>query len=317
MKTIVTGVNGQLGYDLVFRLLSDGHTVIGTDLVPADIVPEDPEEAARYRFRVLDITDSGCVMKLIDEERPDAVIHCAAWTAVDAAEDEDKKEKVFAVNVSGTGYLAEACRAAGAKMVYISTDYVFNGKGSRPWDPDSKEFEPLNEYGRTKLEGERRVASQLERFFIVRTSWVFGIHGNNFVKTMLRVGKNREQVTVVCDQIGTPTYTKDLADLIAKMIGTEKYGYYHASNSECRPGEYISWADFTEEIYRQAGYATTVKRVTTEQYGLSKAARPENSRLDKTKLTGNGFAPLPDWKDALRRYLVELDMEKNNGTDQS
>ena len=250
----------------------------------------------------LDITDKIEVERVIAEIRPDAIIHCAAWTAVDAAEDADKQEKVKAINVDGTQNIANAAKIVDAKMIYISTDYVFDGQGTAPWEPDCKEYAPLNVYGQTKLGGELAVSSTLEKYFIVRIAWVFGLNGGNFIKTMLQVGKNHPQVRVVNDQIGTPTYTYDLARLLVDMIESEKYGYYHATNE----GGYISWYDFTKEIYRQTGMDTEVLPVTTEEYGLSKAARPFNSRLDKKKLTDNGFVPLPDWKDALQRYLQEL-----------
>lgn len=283
MKVLVTGVKGQLGYDVVNELKKRGHEAIGVDI--AD----------------MDITDGSAVDKVITEVNPDAVIHCAAWTAVDAAEDENNIPKVRAVNANGTHNIAKVCKKLGCKMMYISTDYVFDGQGTAPWQPDCKDYKPLNVYGQTKLEGELAVSELLEKYFIVRIAWVFGLNGKNFIKTMLSVGKTHDTVRVVNDQIGTPTYTYDLARLLVDMIETEKYGYYHATNE----GGYISWYDFTLEIYRQAGYTTKVIPVTTEEYGLSKARRPYNSRLDKSKLVENGFEPLPDWKDALRRFLVE------------
>ena len=289
MKVFVTGVGGQLGHDVINELTSRGYEAIGSDVV--DMV------ASGVPYVALDITDAKAVEHVITEIRPDAVVHCAAWTAVDAAEDADKQEKVKAINVDGTQNIANA-----AKMVYISTDYVFDGQGTAPWEPDCKEYAPLNVYGQTKLGGELAVSSTLEKYFIVRIAWVFGLNGGNFIRTMLQVGKSHPQVRVVNDQIGTPTYTYDLARLLVDMIESEKYGYYHATNE----GGYISWYDFTKEIYRQAGMDTQVLPVTTEEYGLSKAARPFNSRLDKKKLTDNGFVPLPDWKDALQRYLQEL-----------
>lgn len=289
MKVLVTGVKGQLGYDVVQELKKRGDTPIGVDI----------EE--------MDITSSEAVNKVIGEVNPDAVIHCAAWTAVDLAEDEDKKDKVFLINQTGTENIAKACKDVNAKMIYISTDYVFDGQGEKPWTPDQKDYKPLNVYGASKLGGELKVSSILEKYFIVRIAWVFGLNGKNFIKTMLSVGKNRDEVKVVCDQIGTPTYTKDLAVLLVDMVKTEKYGYYHATNE----GGFISWYDFTKEIYSEAGYSTKVTPVTTAEYGLSKAKRPFNSRLDKSKLVKNGFTPLPDWKDALKRYLKEL---KENGT---
>ena len=233
----------------------------------------------------------------------DVIIHCAAWTAVDLAEDEDKIAKVRAINVGGTENIARACRKIDAKMIYLSTDYVFNGQGTTPWEPDCKDYQPLNVYGKTKLDGELAVSSLLEKYFIVRIAWVFGANGNNFIKTMLNVGKTHGTLRVVNDQIGTPTYTFDLAVLLCDMAESSKYGYYHATNE----GGYISWYDFTKEIYRQAGYATQVVPVTTAEYGLSRAARPFNSRLDKRKLVEAGFAPLPTWQDALSRYLKEIE----------
>ncbi len=294
MKVFVTGVGGQLGHDVINELTSRGYEAIGSDVV--DMV------LSGVPYVALDITDKIEVERVIAEIRPDAIIHCAAWTAVDAAEDADKQEKVKAINVDGTQNIANVAKIVDAKMIYISTDYVFDGQGTAPWEPDCKEYAPLNVYGQTKLGGELAVSSTLEKYFIVRIAWVFGLNGGNFIKTMLQVGKNHPQVRVVNDQIGTPTYTYDLARLLVDMIESEKYGYYHATNE----GGYISWYDFTKEIYRQTGMDTEVLPVTTEEYGLSKAARPFNSRLDKKKLTDNGFVPLPDWKDALQRYLQEL-----------
>ena len=250
----------------------------------------------------LDITDKAAVEKIITEIKPDAVIHCAAWTAVDAAEDEENIDRVRAINAGGTRNIAEVCKSLDCKMTYTSTDYVFDGQGDIPWEPDCKDYAPLNVYGQTKLEGELAVSELLDKYFIVRIAWVFGLNGKNFIKTMLSVGKTHDEVRVVCDQIGTPTYTLDLARLLVDMNETEKYGYYHATNE----GGYISWFDFTCEIYRQAGYSTKVTPVTTEEYGLSKAARPYNSRLDKKKLAEAGFTPLPTWQDALSRYIKDL-----------
>lgn len=281
MNVLVTGVKGQLGYDVVAELTKRGHEAVGVDI----------EE--------MDITDAESVNKVIVEAAPDAVIHCAAWTAVDAAEEEENIPKVKAVNVEGTRNIAEVCKKLDCKMIYISTDYVFNGQGTEPWQPDCKDYAPLSVYGQTKLDGELAVAELLEKYFIVRIAWVFGINGKNFIKTMLNVGKKYPEVRVVNDQIGTPTYTYDLARLLVDMAETEKYGYYHATNE----GGYISWYDFTCEIFRQAEYDTKVTPVTTAEYGLSKAARPFNSRLDKSKLVKNGFIPLPVWQDALTRYL--------------
>lgn len=265
----------------------------------------DNSAVTRLSYVQMDITDKDEVERVLSEIRPDAVIHCSAWTNVDGAEDEDNKEKVRALNVLGPRNIAEVCRDIDAKMVYISTDYVFDGQGTEPWKPDDKNYAPLNYYGETKLGGESAVSGTLDRYFIVRTAWVFGLSGKNFIKTMLNVGRTHNEVRVVNDQIGTPTYTKDLAVLLCDMIGTEKYGYYHATNE----GGFISWYDFTREIYRQSGLATKVIPVTTEEYGLSKARRPFNSRLDKSKLADNGFDRLPEWKDALSRYLMEIGVE--------
>ena len=296
MKVFVTGVGGQLGYDVMNELANRGHECVGSDILPKEKI------ALPFEYVQLDITDKAAVEKAINKLQPDAVIHCAAWTAVDAAEDEDKKAKVYAINVDGTKYIAEACKKADCKMVYISTDYVFNGEGTEPWQPDCKEYAPLNVYGDSKLKGELAVAEDLEKYFIVRIAWVFGKNGNNFIKTMLNVGKKFDILRVVNDQIGTPTYTFDLARLLVDMVETDKYGYYHATNE----GGYISWYDFACEIFKQAGYATKVVPVTTAEYGLSKAKRPFNSRLAKEKLKVNGFEPLPTWLDALKRYLQEI-----------
>ena len=308
MKVFVTGVGGQLGHDCVNELASRGHKVVGSDIQDKYSGIVDGSAISAVPYVQLDITGQEAVRRTIMELNPDAVIHCAAWTAVDSAEDEENREKVFLINSIGTRSIAEACKVVGAKMLYLSTDYVFNGQGTRPWQPDDKNYAPLSVYGQSKLNGELAVSEILEKYFIVRIAWVFGKNGNNFIKTMLRVGKKHDKVTVVNDQIGTPTYTYDLARLLVDMIETDKYGYYHATNSECNEGEYISWYDFTKEIYRQAGYTTEVIPVTTEQYGISKAKRPFNSRLDKSKLVENGFTPLPDWKDALHRYLLETDV---------
>ena len=300
MKIFVTGVNGQLGHDCVNELAGRGHEVTGSDIQEAC--------ALSAPYIRLDITDPEAVRKTIGEIRPDAVIHCAAWTAVDAAEDAENREKVDRINRLGTQYIAEAARAADAKMIYISTDYVFDGKGTRPWEPDDTCYAPLNVYGQSKLDGEKAVAGTLDKFFIVRIAWVFGLNGKNFIKTMISVGKTHDTVRVVNDQTGTPTYTPDLARLLADMVVTDKYGYYHATNSESEPGGYISWYDFCCEFYRQYGLKTKVIPVTTAEYGLSKAARPENSRLDKSKLAEAGFAPLPPWQDAVARYLKEANL---------
>lgn len=294
---IVTGACGQLGFDVVKELNSQGKEIVATD-----IKSEAVGLPIGVKYIQLDITDRDAVMHVIGHSNPDAVIHCAAWTAVDAAEEPENREKVFAVNAAGTRNLAAACKEIGCKILYLSTDYIFDGSGSEPWQPDCESFAPLNVYGQSKLEGELAVRELLDRYFIVRIAWVFGKNGNNFVKTMLRVGKTHDFVRVVTDQIGTPTYTPDLAKLLADMIQTEQYGVYHATNE----GGFISWYDFTREIYRQAGLSTEVRPVTTAEYGLSKAKRPFNSRLDKSKLTMCGFDRLPDWKDALGRYLKDI-----------
>ena len=303
MKVLVTGVAGQLGHDLVNELISQGIEAIGSDIAGSYSGIADNSHVTKAAYVSMDITDKESVIKTITDIKPDAVIHCAAWTAVDLAEDEDKQAKVMAINGAGTANIAKACKAVDAKMIYISTDYVFDGQGETPWDPDCKDYAPLNVYGQSKLAGELAVTEALEKFFIVRIAWVFGLNGKNFIKTMLNVGKTHDTVRVVNDQVGTPTYTLDLAKLLTEMVQSEKYGFYHATNE----GGYISWYDFTCEIYRQAGMTTKVIPVTTEEYGLSKAARPFNSRLDRSKLVTAGFTPLPDWKDALRRFLTELE----------
>lgn len=305
MKVFVTGVGGQLGHDVMNELAKRGYEGIGSDIKEVYSGIQDGTAVTKMPYVSLDITDKDAVMKVITELHPDVIIHCAAWTAVDMAEDDDKVEKVRAINAGGTQNIADAAKVVDAKMVYISTDYVFNGKGTEPWDPDCKDYEPINVYGKTKLEGELAVANTLKKYFIVRIAWVFGKNGHNFIKTMLKVGKTHDEVRVVNDQIGTPTYTLDLARLLVDMIETDKYGYYHATNE----GGYISWYDFTKEIYKDAGYTTKVIPVTTEEYGLSKAARPFNSRLDKSKLVKNGFTPLPTWQNAVKRYIDELDLE--------
>lgn len=302
MKVLVTGVGGQLGHDVMNELYKRGYEGIGSDIASAYSGAQDGTAVTAMPYVQLDITDCAAVQKVIGDCRPDVVVHCAAWTAVDLAEDEDKIEKVRAINAGGTANIAKACKELDCKMVYISTDYVFDGQGTEPWQPDCKDYKPLNFYGQTKLEGELAVSGTLDKYFIVRIAWVFGVNGKNFIKTMLNVGKTHDTVRVVNDQIGTPTYTLDLARLLVDMIETDKYGYYHATNE----GGYISWYDFTCEIFRQAGYTTRVVPVTTQEYGLSKAARPFNSRLDKSRLVQKGFTPLPDWKDALGRYLKTL-----------
>lgn len=302
MKVLVTGVAGQLGHDVMNELAKRGYDGIGTDIADSYSGVQDNTAIVGMPYVRLDITNAQSVEKAIKEIKPDVVVHCAAWTAVNAAEDEENRDKVFAVNVEGTKNIARICKEIDAKMVYTSTDYVFDGQGTEPWKPDCKEYAPLNIYGQSKLDGEFAVSEILNKYFIVRIAWVFGTNGNNFIKTMLKVGKKFDTIRVVNDQIGTPTYTYDLARLLVDMIETDKYGYYHATNE----GGYISWYDFACEIFRQAGYSTNVNPVTTEEYGISKAKRPFNSRLDKTKLVENGFTPLPDWQDALKRYLDEI-----------
>lgn len=294
MKVLVTGTSGQLGHDTMLELEKRGIECLGAD--------RQGGENYEFKTTTLDITDQEAVEKTISDYHPDAVIHCAAWTNVDAAEDPANLEAVRKVNVEGTENLAKACQKVDATMVYISTDYVFDGQGKEPWDPDNKDYAPLNVYGQSKLDGEKAVTSNLDKYFIVRIAWVFGKNGKNFVKTMLEVGKNHDEVRVVDDQIGTPTYTPDLSRLLVDMILTDKYGFYHATNE----GGYISWADFTKEIFKQAGIDSKVIPVTTAEYGASIAKRPFNSRLDKSKLVENGFEPLPTWQDALSRYLAEL-----------
>ena len=312
MKVFVTGVAGQLGHDVMNELAKRGYEGIGTDIAPEYSGAADGTAVVSMPYVSLDITDADAVDRVICEMKPDVVVHCAAWTAVDLAEDEDKKDKVHAINADGTANIAKACKKTGSKMVYISTDYVFDGQGTTPWKPDCKDYKPLNVYGQSKLDGELAVSSTLDNYFIVRIAWVFGKNGKNFIKTMLNVAKTHSTLKVVNDQIGTPTYTFDLARLLVDMIETDKYGYYHVTNE----GGYISWYDFTKEIFRQATLfgrteysedKVTVLPVTTAEYGLSKAARPFNSRLDKSKLVENGFTPLPTWQDAVARYLKEIE----------
>lgn len=304
MKFFVTGVNGQLGYDVINELKKRGHKGVGSDLTESYAGDVDGSAITTIPYIGLDITDNDAVRKVITEIKPDAVIHCAAWTAVDMAEDDDKVEIVRKVNAGGTQNIADVCKEIDCKMLYLSTDYVFDGQGTEPWQPDCKDYKPLNIYGQTKLEGELAVSNKLEKYFIVRIAWLFGLNGKNFIKTMINVGKTHDEVRVVSDQIGTPTYTYDLARLLVDMCETEKYGYYHATNE----GGYISWYDFCCEIYKQYGLKTKVTPVTTEEYGLSKAARPVNSRLDKRKLVEKGFQPLPTWQDAVSRYLKEAQL---------
>ncbi len=312
MKVLVTGVGGQLGHDVMNELAKRGYEGIGSDIKEVYSGIQDGTAVTRMPYVQMDITDRLSVERVMKETAPDVMVHCAAWTAVDDAEDEDKRKIVRRINADGTMNIAKQCKELDCKMVYLSTDYVFDGQGTKPWQPDCKDYAPLNVYGKTKLEGELAVSETLEKYFIVRIAWVFGKNGKNFIKTMLNVGKTHDRLTVVNDQIGTPTYTLDLARLLVDMVETDKYGYYHATNE----GGYISWYDFTKEIFRQAvalGHEEyseerlSVLPVTTAEYGVSKAARPFNSRLDKSKLMENGFEPLPDWKDALERYLKELD----------
>ncbi|MBR0395421.1 MAG: dTDP-4-dehydrorhamnose reductase [Clostridiales bacterium] len=304
MKLFVTGVCGQLGHDVVNNAIARGHEVYGSDIQPLYSGITDGSAVTSAPYVQLDITDREAVLAVVDEIRPDAVIHCAAWTAVDAAEEEENREKVDKINHLGTKYIAEAVKTIDCKMLYLSTDYVFDGKGERPWKPDDKYYSPLSVYGQSKLDGELAVSSVLDKYFIVRIAWAFGLNGQNFIKTMIKAGKTHDFVRVVNDQIGTPTYTLDLARLLVDMIETDKYGYYHATNE----GGYISWYDYCVEFYKQVGLDTKVIPVSTEEYGLSKATRPQNSRLDNSKLVQAGFTPLPDWKDAVRRYLKEADL---------
>ena len=301
MKFFVTGVGGQLGHDVMNEIASRGFDGVGSDIAPVYSGVADGTAVTSMPYVQLDITDSEAVASVLAEVKPDVVVHCAAWTAVDAAEDEENKEKVFSINAKGTENIAKVCKELDCKMIYISTDYVFDGQGERPWEPDDKNYAPLNVYGESKLQGELAVSSILEKYFIVRIAWVFGLNGKNFIKTMINVGKTHDEVRVVNDQIGTPTYTYDLSRLLVDMAETDKYGYYHATNE----GGYISWYDFCVEFYKQYGLKTKVTPVTTAEYGLSKAARPFNSRLDKSKLVEAGFTPLPTWQDAVSRDLKE------------
>lgn len=304
MKVFVTGVCGQLGHDCVNEIIGRGGDAVGSDIQPAYSGIADGSAVTKAPYIQLDITDWEAVGEIIAEIKPDAIIHCAAWTNVDGAEDPEKKEIVHRINAVGTQNIADAAKVIDAKMLYLSTDYVFDGQGERPWEPDDKCYAPLNVYGQSKLDGELAISSTLTRFFIVRIAWVFGFNGKNFIKTMINVGKTHDTVRVVNDQIGTPTYTLDLARLLVDMIETDKYGYYHATNE----GGYISWYDFCVEFYRQYGLTTTVIPVSTAEYGLSVAARPFNSRLEKKKLVESGFTPLPTWQDAVSRYLKEAQL---------
>ena len=303
MKVFVTGVGGQLGHDVMNELSRRGYEGIGSDIKPGYSGIQDGSPVTTMPYIGLDITDKDAVRAAIKEIGPDVIVHCAAWTNVDGAEDPANKPLVHKINVEGTQNMADAAKAVDAKIVYLSTDYVFDGQGTAPWKPDDKNYAPLNYYGQTKLEGELAISSTTDKYFIVRIAWVFGLNGKNFIKTMVNVGRTHDTVRVVSDQIGSPTYCYDLARLLVDMIETDKYGYYHATNE----GEYISWYDFTCEIYRQAGMDTKVVPVTTEEYGLSVAARPFNSRLDRSKLKEAGFTPLPPWQDAVERYLKEAD----------
>lgn len=302
MKICVTGVCGQLGHDVMNELARRGHEGLGSDLAPVYSGAQDGSAVCTMPYEQLDITDAKAVQERLLRAQPDAVIHCAAWTAVDAAEAPENREKVWTINAGGTRHIAQACEQLGCKMMYMSTDYVFDGQGTIPWQPDCENYAPLNIYGKTKLEGEQAVRALVEKFFIVRIAWAFGLSGNNFINTMLRLGQSHTTLHVVNDQVGTPTYTLDLARLLVDMIETERYGIYHATNE----GGYISWYDFACEIFRQADLPVTVQPVTTAEYGQSAAVRPFNSRLDKTKLVTSGFVPLPDWRDALERYLREI-----------
>jgi len=303
MRVFVTGVGGQLGHDVMNELHKRGHEGIGGDLAPSYSGIQDASAVTTMPYFQMDITNEETVRKVLTQVRPDAVIHCAGWTAVDLAEDVAKRALVHTINVDGTQNIANVCKMLNCKMLYLSTDYVFNGKGKEPWHPDCKEYAPLNVYGQSKLDGELAVCHTLEKYFIVRIAWVFGRNGQNFVKTMLNLSKQHDTIRVVYDQVGTPTYTVDVSRLLVDILETEKYGYYHATNE----GGYISWYDFACEIFRQTGRTTKVIPVTTEEYGLSKAARPFNSRLDKSKLIESGFTPLPTWRDALSRYLKEIE----------
>ena len=304
MRFFVTGVCGQLGHDVVNNAISRGYEAIGSDIQPVYSGVADGSSVTEAPYVQLDITDKDAVLSVIEEIKPDVIIHCAAWTAVDAAEEDENRDKVHAINALGTQYIADAAKAVDAKMLYLSTDYVFDGRGERPWEPDDKCYAPLNVYGQSKLDGELAVSNTLDKYFIVRIAWVFGLNGKNFIKTMINVGKTHDTVRVVNDQIGTPTYTLDLSRLLVDMVETDKYGYYHATNE----GGYISWYDFCCEFYKQYGLTTNAIPVTTAEYGLSKAARPFNSRLNKSKLVESGFVPLPDWKDAVKRYLAEAEL---------
>ena len=304
MKVLVTGVAGQLGHDVMNELAKRGHEGVGSDLAAEYIGIADGSAVTKMPYVSMDITDAAAVETVLQEVKPDTVVHCAAWTAVDLAEDDDKVDKVRSINAGGTKNIAEVCKKLDCKMVYLSTDYVFDGQGIKPWDPDCKTYQPLNVYGQTKLEGELAVSETLDKYFIVRIAWVFGINGKNFIKTMLRVGKERGAVSVVDDQIGSPTYTYDLARLLVDMIQSDKYGRYHATNEGL-----CSWYEFAVEIFKQAGMDVKVTPVSTAEYTAAypgQAKRPMNSRISKEKLLDNGFERLPSWQDAVGRYLKEI-----------
>lgn len=303
MRFFVTGVGGQLGYDVMNHLLRRGHTGIGSDIAPAYPGIQDQSPVTEAPYVPLDITDASAVEEALCLAAPDVVVHCAAWTAVDLAETAENSEKAWDINVNGTQNVANTCKKLGCKLIYISTDYVFDGTGDQPWQPDCKDYRPINVYGKTKLAGELAVANTVEKFYVVRIAWAFGINGGNFIKTMVKLGRQRDTVRVVCDQIGTPTYTYDLARLLVDMGEREQYGYYHATNE----GGYISWYEFASEIFRQSGSGAKAVPVTTEEYGQNQAPRPFNSRLDKSKLTQAGFERLPLWQDALKRFLAEYE----------
>lgn len=300
MKVFVTGVAGQVGHDLMNELSKRGYEGIGSDIAAKYCGVQDGTPVTTMPYISMDITNSMSVEKIITEVKPDVVIHCAAWTDVDKAE--ENVEKVRNINVNGTQNIASICKQLNCKMLYISTDYVFDGQGTEPWQPDCKDYKPLNVYGQTKLEGELAVSNSLDKYFIVRIAWVFGVNGKNFIKAILNKGKNQDTIYVVNDQIGTPTYTYDLARLLVDMIETEKYGYYHVTNE----GNYISWYDLACEVFKQANYTTKVIPITTNEYTPSKATRPFNSRLDRHKLIETGFIPLPCWQDAISRFLKEI-----------
>ena len=305
MKYFVTGVCGQLGHDVMNNLAERGYDGVGSDIQPQYSGADDGTAVTKMPYIPMDITDAEAVKRVIRVVQPDVVIHCAAWTAVDAAEDEENQPKVRAINVDGTQNIADACKELDCKMFYISTDYVFNGQGEKPWEPDCKDYAPLCVYGQTKLDGELAVANTLDKYFIVRIAWVFGTNGKNFIKTMLNVGKTHDRVTVVSDQIGTPTYTLDLSRLLVDMSETDKFGTYNATNEG-----YVSWADFAEYIFKVNNKNVLVNHLSTEEYlemtGTVQAYRPRNSRLSKDKLEENGFDRLPSWEDATERYSLEL-----------